>query len=305
MTLSIPFPSATEEYGPGWLRYLAETGLQEGVVGAGDLKVAAAAAGGMRIDVAAGTAFVKGDAGVPETGVSQGLFMAVNSASIPNAVTLPASNGSNPRIDQIALRVRDKNDLGDGVDDLAVLYLAGSATAGATLDNRNGAAALPASHVRLADIIVPAGSTAVAAGNIRDRRPWARGFSQRIAASSGDFGIAAGGSSMFGSRFELTPGNNIQISLNGQLYHPSAITTHVYPLVDNTVLLGTPIAGTVTTTGTWEGALSAVTTLGPTAGSRLIGWFANSSAVGGIIRNNTTQNLIFHAREIVSQNGSN
>jgi hypothetical protein len=177
MTFKPPFPNdAVPGYGAEWLRYTAEvSGLQEGVLGASDLKVTAAAAGGMRVDVAAGSAFVKGDSGSPGTGVSQGLFLAVNDASIPNAVTLPASNGSNPRVDQIVLRVRDTSDLGTGGDDLALLYLSGAATAGATLDNRNGAAALPADHVRLADVLVPASSTVVSVNNIRDRRPWGRG----------------------------------------------------------------------------------------------------------------------------------
>lgn len=188
MTLKLPFPNDSLTYGAEWLRYLAEvSGVQEGVVGAADMKVTAAAAGGMRVDIAAGTALVRGDSGTPGTGVSQGLFLAVNDASIPNAVTLPASNGTNPRIDQIAVRVRDKSDLGTGFDDLTFVFLSGTATAGATLDNRNGAVALPADHLRIADVLVPAGSSAVTAGNVRDRRPWARGaFSARVGSGAGN-----------------------------------------------------------------------------------------------------------------------
>lgn len=185
MALRTPFANDAKSYGFEWLRAMLETGLQEGVLnmaGAGtDFKVTAAAAGApLRVDVAAGAALTKGDSGAPGTGLSQGLYLTINDAAIANAVALAAADGSNPRLDQIALRIRDTSDLAGAADDATLVVLTGTPTSGATLDNRNGNAALPNDHLRLADVLVPAGATAVLAGNVRDRRPWARGARKRI-----------------------------------------------------------------------------------------------------------------------------
>lgn len=184
MALRTPFGNDAKQYGFEWLRAMLEAGLQEGVFGgpggAGGFKVTAAGAGGMRVDVAAGTALVKGDSGVPATGLSQGLFLAVNDALIANAVTLDAAHGSLPRVDQIVLRIYDTQDLATGADVLAIENVTGLATAGATLDNRNGAAIVGNDGILLADVLVPAASVAVSAGNVRDRRPWARGAYLRV-----------------------------------------------------------------------------------------------------------------------------
>ena len=180
MALKTPAFNDAKSYGFEWLRALLETHLQEGVFAAGDCKVTAAAAGGMRVDVAAGMAAIKGDSGVPGTGLSQGLYLVVNDAAIANALTFSASHATLPRLDQVVLRVRDSSDLGSGADDAVLEIVEGVATAGATLDNRTGAAALPNDRLRLADVLIPAASVAVAAGNVRDRRPWARGAYRRI-----------------------------------------------------------------------------------------------------------------------------
>jgi hypothetical protein len=58
----------------------------------------------------------------------------------------------------------------------------GTATGGATLDNRTGAAALPASAILLATCW-SATDTAISNSEIRDRRPWARGANVRIVQS--------------------------------------------------------------------------------------------------------------------------
>lgn len=161
----------SKTYGFEWLRQLLELSpLQEGAVSPGDYKVTPGTLGGQRVDVAAGIALVKGD-----SGTRNALYAQINDAAMPNAVTLTASHGTLPRVDQIILRVRDSSDLGDGSDTPALEVLTGTATDGATLDNRTGAAALPNNAMRLADVLVPAASASVTAGNIRDRRQWARG----------------------------------------------------------------------------------------------------------------------------------
>ena len=86
-----------------------------------------------------------------------------------------ASNASgNPRIDMVVLEVLDAQHSGaSNVQQIRVV--AGTATVGATLENRTGAAAQPANTILLADILVPNGAAAIdngAGGVIRDRRPW-------------------------------------------------------------------------------------------------------------------------------------
>jgi hypothetical protein len=157
-------------YGFEYLRAMLDVApLQEGVIGANDFKVVPAVSTGQRVDVGAGYALIRGD-----TGVRNGLYLQINDATILN-LAVPASNGTNPRLDQVILTVNDSNDLASGGDTPSLTVLAGTATAGATLDNRAGAAALPSNTVRLADVLVPAGSGTVTASNVRDRRPWARG----------------------------------------------------------------------------------------------------------------------------------
>ena len=124
--------------------------LQTGVVAAGDLAVSGSAT--MVLPVAAGAALI--------TNVS-GLLLQYGYTG--GTVTVGANASGNPRLDQIVF------------DGYTVSVLAGTATAGATLDNRTGAAALPAGSIRLADVLVASGATALASSVIRDRRPWARG----------------------------------------------------------------------------------------------------------------------------------
>lgn len=184
MALISTFPLDQTTYGFEWLRYSFLLGLQEGVVEPGDFRVTAAAAGGMRVDVAAGTALVAAD-----TGVRNGLYVQVNDAVIANAVTFPAADGTNPRVDQVFVQVNDVADLGSAGNTPALAVAAGTATAGATLDNPAGVTALPANSVRLADVLIPAGSTSIAAANVRDRRRWARGaFAHQVLTAEVNFG---------------------------------------------------------------------------------------------------------------------
>lgn len=193
MALKTPYPNDSKPYGFEWLRVAHELDLQEGVLASTDFRTTAAAAGGMRVDVAAGTAAIKGDSGVAAAGLSQGLYIAVNDAAIPNAVTLGGSNATLPRVDQIVLTVNDTSDLGSASDALTLTAVPGTPTSGATLDNRNGAQALPANAIRLADVLVPAASSAVSAGNVRDRRPWARGASAYWRSTpGGDYATGSG-----------------------------------------------------------------------------------------------------------------
>ena len=180
MALRTPYANDAKQYDFGYLRHLAETLLNsEGVANYGTDLVVTNAATGLRVDIAAGAAWVKGDSGTPAMGISQGLFSVVNDASVANAVTLPAAHATNPRLDAIVLKVRDSSDLGSGADDAIFDYVQGTATAGATLLNRNGAAAIPNDCLHLADVLVPATATNLTAANVRDRRIPANGRATR------------------------------------------------------------------------------------------------------------------------------
>jgi hypothetical protein len=187
MTLVADFNSSITVPFQRMRQLLEDTALQAGVVGASDLKVVQRGAGAnMSVDVGTGQAYVE-----ITSGTRNGLGHVTNDAVANVVVT--ASNATNPRIDQIILRWNDTSiPTGSGnIPTLAVLT--GTATGGATLDNRTGAAALPADTLRLADILVPATSTTVTTANIRDRRLWSRGAYNVITRSTGDYTTASVG----------------------------------------------------------------------------------------------------------------
>lgn len=149
-------------------------GVQEGVYGLTDYMVVQRAAGAnMSVDIgtpAGAVALVQGDS------VSgQGLYTVPAHSSTPINEVVSAANATNPRIDQVVLEVLDSTHDGSGSYLARTRVIAGTPTAGATLDNRNGAATLPGSALRLADILVGAVATSLANTVIRDRRSWARG----------------------------------------------------------------------------------------------------------------------------------
>lgn len=89
-------------------------------------------------------------------------------------ITVGTANATNPRIDQIVLRVMDDEFDGSGYIETRIEVLPGTPTAGATLANRNGAATLMSMAENsdalylLADVLVAAGATAI--GGVKDRR---------------------------------------------------------------------------------------------------------------------------------------
>lgn len=89
-------------------------------------------------------------------------------------VDVPTAHATLPRIDIVVLRLLDVDHQGGSVNKARVHVIQGTATSGATLNNRNGAAAVPADAIHLADILVPGGSSSVVTGNIRDRRQFPR-----------------------------------------------------------------------------------------------------------------------------------
>lgn len=103
----------------------------------------------------------------------QGIYRVdYNSATVIN-VDITAADATNPRIDQIYLCVEDQQHAGSN-NQATMRLVTGTPTGGATLDNRTGAGAAPASmsSILLADILVPAASASVVTANIRDRRAY-------------------------------------------------------------------------------------------------------------------------------------
>jgi microcystin-dependent protein len=139
--------------------------IMPGVAGSGDFAVTFSS--GRTLSVAAGIAFVKG------LNVSdQGAYRVRTSGS--TSITGNNGDATNPRIDQVVIRVMDTTHDSSGSTEARVEIHEGTPTAGATLANRSGAANLTAlsakSVILLADLLVPAGATSYTGGNLGDKR---------------------------------------------------------------------------------------------------------------------------------------
>jgi hypothetical protein len=157
----------------------SNTNLGPGVVRSTDYQVAQhAGQTNMTLDVAAGNAWLPG---------SGSALYSTSSIATQN-VSFQTADSSNPRIDQVFLLPGNQ-----------LLVVAGTPTAGATVNNRSGAvsdatiAAAYPTRIRLADVLVPAAITSLVNGNIMDRRPRARGkWRQSNAGDQGYYNFTGG-----------------------------------------------------------------------------------------------------------------
>jgi microcystin-dependent protein len=141
-------------------RFIGALITTEGVSVAGDLAPAQRAAGAnMSTDIPVGQAVIKGDAAT-----NQGYYYVWNDAVV-NLTGFTAAHATLPRIDRVAIRVRDSFH-GEAANDVSFQILTGTATSGATLANLNGALAVPGSHLLLANILIPALATSIITANI-------------------------------------------------------------------------------------------------------------------------------------------
>lgn len=91
-------------------------------------------------------------------------------------VLVPNAHATLPRLDQVVLRVMDDGTDSSGFSEVRAELVPGTATAGATFTNRNGAAALNSlaeisdSLILLADVLVPAAAGSLSSGDLKDRR---------------------------------------------------------------------------------------------------------------------------------------
>jgi hypothetical protein len=188
MALLTPEYLQTKQYPAKTDRFtLEEVALGERVMGRNDLMVVQRGAGAnMSVDVLAGAAWVQGD-----SIARQGLYHVVNDAT--TNVSITAADPTNPRLDTVCLKVNDSTDGGDGSDTPTFTVVAGTPTAGATLDNRNGAGALPATAIHLADVLVATSDTSITNAEIRSRRPLGPGvghiYASALDGTGGDWSL--------------------------------------------------------------------------------------------------------------------
>jgi hypothetical protein len=288
-------------------------GLQAGVVGANDLKVAQRGAGAnMSVDVPAGAAWV-----AITSGTRNGLGHVYNDATAN--VTVTASNATNPRIDSIILRWNDSS-IPTGSGNVPTLEVAtGTATAGATLDNRTGAATPTGDFLRLADMLVPATSTSVVTANIRDRRPWARGFYYPLVDAAGD--VVLGAASVWAAT--STTRHRLRVECSGVPLRIHARVRHTFPatlgaevdfapFIDGAVPTILTTSTTLSTTS-FQNPVATADDLSfnwvweipsPTPGTHLID-LAYRNGVGFTLHANATLPLWFIVEEIVRQQANN
>lgn len=239
MTVLAPEFLQTTKYAAQRMRQMMATGaiIQEGIVNKGDFAVAQRGAGAnMSVDVAAGDAWVLGD-----NTARQGLYHVGNDGTINVAV--PAAHATLPRIDQVVLRIYDSTVIGGEKDLAAIEVVSGTATAGATLSNLTGAAALPASAIRLAYIVVGAAVVKVETanlGNLVDPRRGLAGYPAAgaplaLAGAPPQYALgrplAYVPSAWAYHNTNVTPGANVACPLNSELYdndeiHDTAVNNH-------------------------------------------------------------------------------
>jgi hypothetical protein len=147
-------------------RFLGDM-LTQGAVGFTDCAVTWTS--GLTLSVATGKAYISGG-----NIADQGKYRVRLSAN--KSIAVGAGHATLPRLDQIIIRVMDASSDTSGLYETRIEAVPGTATSGATLANRLGAANLNAllensrSVFLLADVLVPAGAAAINQTNIADKR---------------------------------------------------------------------------------------------------------------------------------------
>lgn len=272
--------------------------LQAGVVGAGDLKVTPGA--GLALAYASGVGIVADTSGV--ISAISGTLIPVNVSG--STVSIAANASGNPRIDQIILTLT-------GYGQGTVSVLQGTASVGATLANRTGAAALPSSAIRLADILMPSGFAGPFVQNthIRDRRPWARGAYVSMASDGSSATTTASATPVAlaatTARLEITPGNFLHVDFQGFVSN-SVAASIFFTLFQDGVEFANTRGQSSSHAGTNPHWFTYSFDVDPGDGSHefSIAWWASG---GGTVTLVNASNVIFRAtyREEVRQNVAN
>lgn len=142
--------------------YVGSAEIGTGVGGYEDFRVKQTGGGAMTVDVGLAGTLMRGFLPVDSNGGTQ--RYEYSGAQLQGTVT--AADVTNPRIDFVTLAPpSSQNSIVP-----QVLVVKGTATAGATLANLNGAPALPPSRILLAVVLVPANATQILTAQIQDRR---------------------------------------------------------------------------------------------------------------------------------------
>lgn len=179
---------------PLWVEKLGYTAMNDrqtlsaimnpGVLTVGDLFCSAGT--GFTSTIASGRCAVEGNF-QPQ----QGIYLVQNTGPVVVAHTNP--NASNPRIDQIGVKINDSTDGGDISDGAEPLILTGTPTAGATLADPKGKAVLPKNFLILYYVLVPPAAASSSVFTYEDRRTninsqWVLSQRLRVGTFAGKFG---------------------------------------------------------------------------------------------------------------------
>ena len=301
-------------------------GLQEGVMESGDLKVTTGA--GLGTSVAAGEGVVQSDAvGVYRPGkylvandaaVASAAMERTDSAGAVIAATFghAANPGADPRIDLVIARVYDASIDGTTRREMKLQVVTGTAAAGATLDNRSGAPALPVSALLLADVLIAGGGpTSIPAGNIRDRRKWARGLNHNLrrvsnASAGNNYSITSTTAANIDAtnmypRIETSGPLEIELTANVQ-HSVAGEWLEFYPYVDGTVDTSQSRNRVLSRAGFMEELTGRFRLPVLGAGSHRVGIAARIPGSGtGLVLASATSPLDFAIRELTRQDASN
>lgn len=150
-----------------WFADIAQSGVFS------DADFALSLLGGLAYRMSAGKAYIQG-----QQVADQGMY---RMNSLANAdLVVPTGHASLPTLHQVILRVMDNTHDGSGFNEGRIETVPGTPTAGATLENRSGAANLTtlgeaSKNVLLVyDILMPAAAVAISAGNVRRRAQLAK-----------------------------------------------------------------------------------------------------------------------------------
>lgn len=157
-------------------------------------------------------------------GVPKGIFEVWNESAL--GLTHNNPDGTNPRLDQIVARAGDVPDLGASGNLGEIAIRTGTATGGATLDNRTGAATLAFNELLLYDVLVPAGAANGSTFSYRDRRPYGKPIIPRALTGGSPFDTA---SPQFLEAIESLQGTAIAVAATNYqsaaaVWLPNAIT---------------------------------------------------------------------------------
>lgn len=127
-----------------------------GLAHTGDLAIIAGT--GMQVKVEPGECFVPGT-----VSASQGAYYTRLTSQM--ALSIPAAEASLPRVERIVVWIEDAAYAGSGNAPL-LSVVKGTAESGATLANKKGASAAPASSLTIGYVLVPAKATSIEAADI-------------------------------------------------------------------------------------------------------------------------------------------